>query len=312
MSSEDAYWRTRPGGLSSVAFTFPTEPRSEKQTGYYNLDFFIAVTKDPGNALDQYPIPQDVKGPDSVLGYYWANQFAFMGGRDNGVDGYIGIQTVGNISTFDPANPNAPDPSRSVKKTKIAIFSIWDALDGRPGPANSYCAPFCHEGSGWSCRVEYPWREGVKYCLRIWELLDAEKPNEPEWWRGAIIDTATNQEAIIGDIRVPAEWSWLRKDASCFTECYSSIVKQEIGDEDHDKPNPRVCQYMPKAEVLIYPPQANNRSVVASTMTPQSYGKCAGVSAFARLQDGATILSGTRLTPAEPLVNRTGRIEIAR
>jgi len=56
-----------------------------------------------------------------------------------------------------------------------------------------------------------------------------------------IIDTATNDETIIGDIQVRAEWKGLRSDATCFTEYYSPLVKQAIGDEDDGKPNPRVC-----------------------------------------------------------------------
>ena len=290
---------------------FLPEPRSAKQTGYYNLDFFITVAKDPGTSLATYPIPGSVKGTDSFVGFYWANQFVFFGGSANGVDGYMGIQTVGSMSAFDPANRSDPSRNRLVKHARIAIFSIWGALDARPGPLNSYCcAPFGHEGTGWSCSVEYPWRAGVKYCLRLWELLDAEKPDEPEWWRGVVIDTSSNLETIIGDILVPAQWSWLRKDASCFTEYYSTTVNQAIGDEDDGKPNPRVCRYMPRAEVVIHPPQANSRTVLACSMTPKNYGKCADASSFTFLQDDAPVPSGTVVMPSQPLVNRTGSIDV--
>ncbi len=34
---------------------------------------------------DVYPIPDGLKSPETVLGYYWANQFTFVGGSNNGV-----------------------------------------------------------------------------------------------------------------------------------------------------------------------------------------------------------------------------------
>jgi hypothetical protein len=307
--SEEAYWRTRPGGLSSVACSFPGEPSFMQRVGYTNLDFFIKVMKDPGSDLTAYPIPKDIRGTDTILGYYWANQFAFAGGSKGGVDGYIGIQTIGDIWTFDPANRNVPARNRFLKHGRMAIYSIFGGLDARPGPTNSHCAPFGHEGSGWSCKVEYPWRSGVTYCLQVWELSNDGKPTERAWWRGAILDTAANQQTIIGDIRVPPTWSRLRKDASWFTEYYSATVKQAIGDEDDGKPNPRACQYMPKAEVVIFPPHANNGTVSVTAMTARSYGKCAGVSSFALLRGNAAIPCGARLTPPEAIVHRTGTID---
>jgi hypothetical protein len=278
------------------------------QTGYDSIDFLIKVVNDPGNALAQFPIPPDIIGADAYLGYFWANQFAFVGGNSNGVDGYMGIQTVGEVRTFDPGARNNSNRNLYLGHSRIAIFSIWQSTDARSGPINSYCAPFGHEGSGWSCKVKYPWQAGVEYRLRISKTPATVTAIEADWWRGVIIDSSTAQETIIGDIRVPSTWSGLKKDASCFTEYYSSVVNQRIGDEDDGKPNPRVCQYIPKAEVVIYPPMANG-SVIVSEMKPNNYGKCANVSSFAVLRTNANVPQGTRLNQAQALVNRTGSIE---
>ncbi len=277
--AEEPYWRTRPGGLAAVHFEFPNQPAR----GFYNFDFFITVTRDPGNSLAAYPIPAEVKGSDDYIGYYWANQFRFM----DGDGGYMGLQTVGNIGS---------------ERKRIAIFSIWKAVNGRPGSASGKADPFGHEGTGWSCKVEYPWKQDVKYCLRIWGMQD-------QWWRGAIIDTSTNTETVIGDIQVPTGWKGLVKDPTSFTEYYSTTVNQAIGDQDDGMANPRVCQYMPKAEVMIDPPMANARTVVAAAMTPRNYGKCASVSSFANQLGNRTHPDGRKIQPAEAIMNRTGSID---
>ncbi len=303
---EEPYWRTRPGGCAAVSYLFPDEPKTEQQTGYYNLDFYFEVTKDPGNELGVYAIPEKTRGRDSYIGYYWANQFGFAGSK-SGMDGYFGLQTVGTIhqaSESDRANPHA---NRFVKSTRLAIFSIWNALDARPGGKGSYVAPYGHEGSGWSCKVEYPWREGVKYRLRIHELGDAKKPKEPEWWRASITDTSTKREVVIGDIKVPGDWGWLEKRASMFTEYYSMTVNQKIGDADHGKPDPRVCTFMPKAAIKIYPPTANNETVDLQKMTPRAYGKCAHVAKFYQ-SDNSEIASGTSIKP-QAIINETGSLD---
>ena len=298
--AEDPYWRTRPGGLSSVDFTFPTEPTSGAKAGYKSIEFGIKVVDDPGNELARFAIPSNVIGRDSYIGYYWANQFAFVDGSSSGVDGYIGIQTIGDIRTVNPSARNDPRHNLFVGLDRIAIFSVWQAIDAITGPSNSYCAPYGHEGIGWSCKVRYPWVPGVEYHLRV-SNLDAD------WWRGTIVDVSTGQETIIGSIRVASNWKQLKKNASCFTEYYSMVVNQGIGDEDDGKPLPRVCQYMPKAEVVIFPPVANE-NITVSEMRPNNYGKCAHVSSFAFLESDEVLTSGSQVSPVRPLVNRTGSI----
>ena len=313
VAGEDAHWRTRPGHLSLVTYEFPEEPGTQYQVGhpddpgtqhqlgYSDIDFYVTVVQDPGNSLRAYAIPADVIPQDTKLGYYWANDFSFAE-TGNFVDGYMGIQTIGEIFDADPADRQNAAQNHFVGYDRLALFSIWNALDARPAGPDSYCATFGHEGVGWSCKVVYPWRQGVKYRLRIWQLA-----HEPEWWRGAIRDTTTNQETIVGDIRVSASRGRLSRTASAFTEVYTPTVNQQIGDADDGKANPRVCQYMPKAEVLIDPPTANDGHVEVSTMTPWKDGKCAAVSSF-YLDTGPALSSGASLDGPHRLTNRTGTL----
>lgn len=280
-SAESPYWRTRPGGLASVWYQFSEEPVEKNRKGYQDFEFFIRVDRDPGNRLDQYEIPKEIRGTDRYIGYYWANQFAFAE-TGNGVDGYFGIQTVGSVSvaSSDPKLRNNPASNQFVKQTRIAIFSIWNTLDGQPIGEKSYAAPYGHEGKGWSCKIEYPWKQGVQYGFRISETEEIDESQNAIWWQGSVVDYSTMQQTPIGKILVPNKWGRLSRNASMFTEYYSTTVNQKIGDADEGKKQPRVCQYMPKAQITIFPPVANKGTVKLVKMLPRNYGKCAGSSKF--------------------------------
>lgn len=117
---------------------------------------------------------------------FWAHQFGFI----DGSGGYIGLQVVGS--------------------QKKAIFSIWGAITGEPGHMiDEY-------GSVWSIVVDYNWKLGQKYRLRIWEL--EVEPSGDEWWLGSVYDYTTGTDFIIGKILVPASWGWLTSYSITWTE----------------------------------------------------------------------------------------------
>jgi len=116
--------------------------------------------------------------PELDTGLFWSHQFAFVGGSG----GYLGLQIVGS--------------------TKKAIFSIWNALAG-----SSECQVFTHEGSGWMCLIDYDWKVGFNYRLRLWVLN--KDPAGNEWWLGTINDYSINSDTVIGRILVPSSFGWL-------------------------------------------------------------------------------------------------------
>ena len=60
------------------------------------------------------------------------------------------------------------------KEQKIAIFSIWKALDAKKGNGDdAFVGTFDGEGTGYSCKIAYDWKEGTEYRLRLWEIADA-------------------------------------------------------------------------------------------------------------------------------------------
>jgi len=90
-----------PGGLAAGQYRYPTG----------NLDdaeFFFTIETDPG----------------TKQAVFWAHQFFFENG--SGDDGaYLGLQTRGLAA------------GREVGK--MAIYSVWNALDAEAGPSSPWC-----------------------------------------------------------------------------------------------------------------------------------------------------------------------------
>lgn len=153
------------------------------------------------NYIEQsYILCIDVE-PDFNAAYYWAQQFWFYGGNGN-EGGYFGIQSCGSIHN---------------STQKIAIFSIWRSLRAEKSCViNSSAEPFNHEGSGFSCKIPFPWEEGRKYKLTIRKLSLA-------CWEASITDLAAGAEYSIGNITIPEEWGNLKPDGHFFIEYFRPI-----------------------------------------------------------------------------------------
>ena len=171
-----------PGHMAVIWYDWPQLSGS----GFYNFDVLLTIDEDPG----------------VQSAYYWAHQFHYK----NEKVGYMGLQTNGHM--------------QGEWVRKMAIFSIWDALEAEPGPGAS-CEWFTGEGEGWSCRIKYNWVEGHTYCLRIEACGIDEQENE--WWGAWIIDTSTSQETFIGKIKVPASWQRLDNYSAVWVEYYGQV-----------------------------------------------------------------------------------------
>jgi hypothetical protein len=80
--------------------------------------------------------------------YFWSHQFGVAGGA--GSNGYIGIQ--GDGSLFNGTSVG-----------RACIFSLWNSLNAVALDENAVCGVFGGEGTGYSCRLEYPWVDGRSY-----------------------------------------------------------------------------------------------------------------------------------------------------
>jgi hypothetical protein len=124
----------------------------------------------------------------SPVGYFWSHQVALVGGEA----AYLGLQTDG----WEP-------------KGKIAIFSVWGALDA-DGP--EYAAPFSGEGTGMTVRIRHQWVPGRREGLAI-------RAEAGGWWRAEVDDD------FIGRVRVDSAWGGLAPTSIMWTERYAPPLR---------------------------------------------------------------------------------------
>jgi hypothetical protein len=120
----------------------------------------------------------------SPVGYFWSHQVGLVGGEG----AYFGLQTQGSEPTG-----------------KIAIFSVWGALDAE-GP--EFSAPFSGEGSGMTVRIRFDWAPGRRYGLAL-------RADDAGWWRAEVDDR------LVGRIQVDRRWGALASTSIMWTERYA-------------------------------------------------------------------------------------------
>ena len=161
-------------------------------------------------------LPEIDPGPDTH--YFWAHQFRMIGGEG----GYIGLQTKGDRADGGTG--------------KIAIFSIWDAEEAEGVGAMR----FGGEGTGWSCRIPYPWEAGRPYGLKVFTPGGG-------WWGAKVRDEATGEVTEIGGIRVPGHWRNLDSWSVMWTEYYGPALN--------------TCADLPYSSVIFGTPTADDGEV---------------------------------------------------
>jgi hypothetical protein len=175
-------------------------------------------------------VEQPVRGSS----YFWAQQFFF---ENTTQGGYLGLQSNGIIS--------------GAAIGKMAIFSIWDATEATPGPGAS-CEPFGGEGIGYSCRLQFPWRENVTYALTLSEA-------QPAWWSVHLHDPSTGDDLLLGTIHAPDAWGRVRPPTAGFAEYYGQVD---------------ACETMPWTVALLHQPTADGAPPTA--VDAGTYGTCVG------------------------------------
>jgi len=146
----------------------------------YNIDIPLTINIDPGKGATRFFSEQIAIGP------YGA---------------YIGLQT-----DMQQANGTVG---------KGALFSIWGASSATAGSAGSWCQNFGDEGTGYSCRIAYPWSAGTTYRLRVWQVTANS-------WTAYIQDLTSGKEVILGTISLPTANNLLRGNVTTFTEYYGN------------------------------------------------------------------------------------------
>jgi hypothetical protein len=174
--------------------------------------------------------------PKLESAYFWAQQFWFS----NGDGGYMGIQTGGDLHAL---------------RQKIAIFSIWKALAAEKSTiTNSFAGPFDHEGSGFSCKIPFEWKEGTMYILKLKNI------ESDTWWEASIEEVESTSISTIGRIQVPENWGNLKSKSNFFIEYFRPVNQ---------------CEDLPFEKTYFGEPvMKNNMEVRPNEHKICIYGKC--------------------------------------
>jgi len=211
--------------------------------GYNDMEFTITITKEPGY--------------DGRT--YWAHQWGFSGVNEGG---YVGLQ------------------SRSGNE-KALNFSIW-AATGWQNSTGATCNHFSHEGSGVQCSINYPWKEGRTYKIKV-------AKTGTNGWTATIIDMQTNESRTVATILVPANYGGL-KSLSEWVENFAQGNTQLPS-----------CSAVPEAIAVYGMPTANGGAVKPSGSSTYTYGNCASIAKSVCTTEQVCTLSAN---PSAPLAQQ--------
>ncbi|MFE1775595.1 DUF3472 domain-containing protein [Streptomyces sp. NPDC059008] len=213
-----------PAGLRSaivaggMAIIYREWPESAE--GYNDFEMSTTVTKDPG-----------------YNGHtYWAHEWSYSNGGDGG---YVGLQ-------------------RKSADEKALNFSIWEASGWRDAAPEANCSNFSHEGSGVQCWIDYPWKEGVKYNIKVAKV-------DSKGWRASITDTESGETSSVATIELPQDFGGL----NTLSEWVENFAQ---GDEQ-----PENCEDVPSAVAVYDQPTANDGAVKPLKSSPSTYGECKSI-----------------------------------
>ena len=159
--------------LATLALT--TGAWSQQHQNAYLYTHYNTPQQDV-HSIEQHLLVED-RAPHSFWPVVWKWEGVPFGG-------YFGLQTNG----LGPQGQQLGD---------TAIFSLWDANAVAPA-GSSLGGTFGGEGTGYTLRLHYPFRNDRFYRLRVGRLFtDAQG----HWWGAWILDTKTGVDTYLGSIR---------------------------------------------------------------------------------------------------------------
>jgi len=221
----------------------PATAAQQHEGGAAYLDW-TGVSLSGQSALSQRITPQATpKNMFWAMSWYWY-------GEESG--GYLGIQTEG---------------SRQFGVGDIAIFSMWDAVESRPGPGN-WCVEPEEEDGAHSCRMNISVVAGSTYEITLFPATDLGR----DWWGAALaVNDAPSQ--IVGYIRTQGGNLWT-STASNFIQYFGSRLP---------------CASVPAAGALFSTPYSTLGAGVGRFMFSRPQSHCANSRLDVETVSGATV-----------------------
>ncbi|KAJ6131638.1 hypothetical protein N7523_001344 [Penicillium sp. IBT 18751x] len=169
------------------------------------------VTDVSSTGLKDITFPISMPNAPHVSGYYFAQQFNFVGLNDVG---YTGLQ------------PRKDSGSSSV------VHAVFSSFIAGTTSSDSNCSEGADGGAGISCSVEVESTYADGYLLQI-------QNTEGTTWTGTLVDAVTGKQTHIGSYTLPAGSQGIQGSQGGFVEYYPW------------NSGTHTCDELPKTEVLF-------------------------------------------------------------
>jgi hypothetical protein len=225
----------------SSSFTFVASLLSALPTAHALVGSSWSITNVPSTGLTDITFPITIVEADHISGYYFAQQFNFVGVSDVG---YTGIQ---------------PRPDSGGKAVLHGVFSSFI-----PGTTTSdaNCTPGADGGPGVSCSVEWNGVYGITYNFEV-------KTTGNGLWVGTAVGPL-GQRIHIGSYTLPAGTQGIQSSQAGFVEWYPW---------NGGKP-PNHCARLPYQKTIFGNPRTTHAGSVGTQSLAFEYGDCVGQVAF--------------------------------
>ncbi|KAJ7142693.1 hypothetical protein C8R44DRAFT_866006 [Mycena epipterygia] len=201
-----------------------------------------SVTNVPSAGLNDITFPLTIVQADHISGYYFAQQFGFVGLADIG---YTGLQ---------------PRPDSGGKPVIHGVFSSFVA---GTTTNDKNCSPGADGGPGVSCAFEWNGVYNRTYNLEV-------KTTGNRLWVGTAIDMVTGARTQIGSYTLPSGAGGILSSQVGFVEWYPWN-----GGEP-----PNHCARLPYQQTIFGNPTTTNAGSVGTQDLAYEYGDCVGQVAF--------------------------------
>ncbi|PPR01869.1 hypothetical protein CVT26_008420 [Gymnopilus dilepis] len=201
------------------------------------------VTNVPSTGLTDITFPITIVEADHIAGYYFAQQFNFVGLADVG---YTGIQ------------PRPDDSDGSA-----VLHGVFSSFVPGSTTSDSNCSPGADGGAGVSCSVEWNGVYGRQYNFEV-------KTTGNNLWIGTAVDTVTGQRIHIGSYTLPAGSQGIQSPQAGFVEWYPWNSGEP----------PNHCARLPYQKTIFGNPTTTHAGSVGQQSLSYEYGDCVGQVAF--------------------------------
>ncbi|PPQ74405.1 hypothetical protein CVT25_006861 [Psilocybe cyanescens] len=202
-----------------------------------------SVTNIPSAGLTDITFPIAIIEADHITGYYFAQQFNFVGVSDVG---YTGIQ---------------PRPDSGGKAVLHGVFSNF--INGSTTSDNATCSPGADGGPGVSCSVEWNGVYGRQYNFEVMTTGNRV-------WVGTVVDSITGERIHIGSFTLPEGTQGITSSQSGFVEWFPW----------NGGLPPNHCAHLPYQKTFFGNPVTRHVGSVGTQSKSYEYGDCVGQVAF--------------------------------